>query len=234
MSFFLKDQLCEWVSENGIINNCSNSLTTLFTRSNGCTYWKGDYRLLCVQYKSNGLFALFGIPQFELLNTVLPLESFLGKDSEALTEQFIGCENIHQMGDIMNRYLTKKLLLRKQKMHTVTIAMLTNQLLNSNGLMSLERLSTLANMSFRNFERCFTYEVGLPPKLFSRITRFYHAVEFKMLHPEKTWTEVAYLNGYYDQAHFIKESKMFCAKSPEELFNTTPPPNEKFIELRDA
>lgn len=231
MSFFLGEQLCEWESENGILSSRSNSLTTLFTRTNGCSYWKGNYKIFFVQCKSNGLFAIFGIPQIELINSVLPLDNFLGNDGNLLTEQLAGCEDIYRMGEIMNLYLTNKLAVHKHKTHTMTIAGLTNKLLSHKGQMSLDKLCSYSNMSFRNFERRFTEEVGMPPKLFSRITRYYYAVESKMLHPERSWTEIAYLNGYYDQAHFIKESRMFSDKSPEELFNTTPPPDEKFIDL---
>ncbi len=55
MTFFLKDQYCDMESTDGkSLGKYSNSLTTLFTKSNGCSYWKGNYRVLCVQFKSNG------------------------------------------------------------------------------------------------------------------------------------------------------------------------------------
>ncbi len=55
----------------------------------------------------------------------------------------------------------------------------------------------------------------------------------KMLQPEKSWTDITYENGYYEQSHFIKEVNLFSGKSPEELFNTTPPPKEKVTELTE-
>ena len=50
-----------------------------------------------------------------------------------------------------------------------------------------------------------------------------------MLHPEKSWTDITYEGGYYDQAHFIKETKTLSSKTPDELFKYTPPPVENFI-----
>ena len=90
-------------------------------------------------------------------------------------------------------------------------------------------LSSYANMSFRTFERRFLDEVGMPPKLYARITRFNNALENKMLHPYKRWTDITYENGYFDQAHLIKEVIMFSSKTPEELFRDTPPPPEDYI-----
>ncbi len=235
MTFFLKDQFCDIVNAEGNrTRKCSNSLTTIFTKNNGCGYWQGDYKVFCVQFKSNGLFAIFGIPQRLMMDAIYPLEDLLADDSKLLTEKFAGCADVHQMSDIMNSYLIKKLLSQKHKSHTITMAMVSNEILKYKGRIIIDRLSEVANMSFRNFERRFIDEIGMPPKLYARITRFYYAVMNKMLHPEKSWTDITYENGYYDQAHFIKEVKMFSAKSPEEFFSTTPPPKEKFTEMLES
>jgi AraC-like DNA-binding protein len=229
MSFFLKDKFCDIENAEGITAKHSNSLTTPFTKSNGCGYWKGDYKMLCIHFKSNGIFAIFGIPQRLLLDTILSLDSFLGMDNAILTEQFAACKDIQQMGNIMNEYLTRKMLLQKHKAYTIPMARLSGEILKNKGIVSIDALVLLANMSFRNFERRFVDEVGMPPKLYARITRFYNAIENKMLHPYKRWIDIANENGYYDQAHFIREVREFSDKTPEELFKDTPPPPEKFI-----
>jgi AraC-like DNA-binding protein len=84
-------------------------------------------------------------------------------------------------------------------------------------------------MSIRNFERKFIDEVGMSPKLYSRITRFFYTVENKMMYPQRKWTSIAHDSGYFDQAHFIRECKEFSSRTPEELFMVTPPPPEKFV-----
>src|ERR1700709_1892766 len=71
MTFFLKDKFCEIRDNSGRSQGrSSNALCTLFTQSQGCTYWKGDYIVFCVQLKSNGLSAIFGIPQKILINAI--------------------------------------------------------------------------------------------------------------------------------------------------------------------
>ena len=133
------------------------------------------------------------------------------------------------MAKYMNAYLTKKLLCQKHKIYTSIIANIIDIILHYKGVVSLDKLALYANMSFRNFERRFVNEVGMPPKLYARITRFYNALENKMLHPNKSWVEITYENGYYDQAHFIKEVKIFSSRTPDELFKYTPPPTESFM-----
>lgn len=145
------------------------------------------------------------------------------------TEQLESSKNITEMGLHMNTYLTKMLICQKPKYHTTTIASISNIISGYKGIVSIDSLAYHANMSFRAFERKFAAEVGITPKLYARVTRFYNALENKMLHPHKRWTDIVYENGYFDQAHFIKEVKTFSSKTPDELFKYTPPPKENFI-----
>ena len=232
MTFFLENKFCDLTDNAGNFQRkASNSLCTLFTEPQGCTYYKGNYSIFCVQFKSNGIFAIFGIPQKILINAIFPLEDILGdKNNLLLTEQFQSSSDIFEMATYMNAFLVKMYLGQKHKVYTSIIANIANLLLHYKGVVSLDTLAHHGSMSVRNFERRFINEVGISPKLYARITRFYNALENKMLHPHKNWTEIAYDNGYYDQSHFIKEVKLFSSKSPDELFKHTPPPTESFIE----
>ena len=185
--------------------------------------------IFCVQFKSNGLFAILGIPQKELINSILALDEILGSDNNQLTEQLEASINILGMGKLMDDYFSCRYLGKKHKEYTNIIAITSDVILKNKGRVSLALLSGFANMSLRNFERRFLDEVGVPPKFYARITRFNNALENKMLHPDKRWIDIAYENGYFDQAHLIKEVQMFSSKSPEELFRNSPPPSEAFL-----
>ena len=230
ITFFLKEKFCDLRDNSGLmLRRLSNSLTTFFTESQGCCYFKGEYALFHVQIKCNGLYAIFGIPQKILINTIIPLDNILDKDYKLLTEQMESSNDVFEMGRVMDAYLIKMLLSRKHKIYTPTIAHISNAIFRNKGIVVLDKLASTSNMSFRNFERRFTDEVGMSPKLYARITRFYNALENKMLHPYKRWIDIAYEHGYFDQAHFIREVKGFSTKTPEELFRDTPPPSENFI-----
>jgi len=230
MTFFLKERFCVVISESGYVrDNISNSLTTFFTEPNGYVCWKGSYVLMCVQFKANGFFALFGVPQQELINNTFAAGDFLGNDSNLMTEQLAACKDINAMGNCLDDFFIKKLLRQKHSYYTNTIAHISNIILHEKGVVSLDGLAYHANMSIRTFQRRFLDEVGMSPKLYARITRFHHAVDSKMLHPHISFTAIAYECGYYDQAHFIKECREFSKKTPEELFKYTPPPTEKYV-----
>lgn len=229
LTFFLKDQFCTVEDTSKRISRYSTSLVSFITQPSGCVYYKGNFSLFSVQLKVNGVFAIFGIPQKLLTNTIISADCVLGNDSSLLTEQLESCKTIFEMSRYMNIYLAKKLLQQKHNYYTNTLASVSNIIFENRGIVSVDSLSRYANMSFRNFERRFTEEVGMPPKLYVRITRFFNALENKMLYPYKKWTDIAYENGFFDQAHLIREVKAFSYKTPEELLTDSPPPKE-FIE----
>ena len=73
-------------------------------------------------------------------------------------------------------------------------------------------------MSVRTFERRFIEQVGISPKLYSKLLRFNDASLMKSMHPEKSWTSIAYECNYYDQMHLIKDFKQFSGYTPTEFF----------------
>lgn len=81
------------------------------------------------------------------------------------------------------------------------------------GTISIKDLGSEINYSPRYLRLLFEEYVGLPPKLFSRITRFQYALQHLLNHQsaESPWDQDS---GYYDQAHFIREFKKFGSLSP--------------------
>ena len=231
MTFFLKDQYNRVVDKTGKVERkMSSALVSLFTESQGCAYYAGDFSLLSVQFKSNGFFAVFGVPQRILINSFIPLEDILGKNDYSLIKEKLQSSNrIAEMGNHLDAYFTQRLFAQKHKHYTGVIAGTSNSIFKHKGLVSVDSLACNANMSMRNFERRFVDEVGMSPKLYIRITRFFTALENKMMHPQKNWTAISHEGGYFDQAHFIKECREFSSRSPEELFQVSPPPKESFV-----
>ncbi len=232
MTFFLKDQYCTRINADGKTRkHISNSVCNLFTGYQGYLQWQGDYEMLSVQFISNGIYAVLGIPQHLLTNSIPVIADLLGNDDTILTEQLASCSNIVQMSRYLDDYFINTMLHQRHSYYTHTIAHCSGIILHNNGMVSLSGLAYHANMSIRNFERRFVQEVGLPPKLYARITRFYKTIEDKMLHPHKSFTAIAHEGGYFYQAHFIKDCKEFASATPEELFKHTPPPTETFIAI---
>ncbi|WPU97421.1 AraC family transcriptional regulator [Mucilaginibacter sp. cycad4] len=86
-------------------------------------------------------------------------------------------------------------------------------------------ISNRYNISARHLNTLFSQCTGLPPKLFYKINRFQHSLNLVSSSEEKL-TNVAYSAGYFDQAHFIKEFKLFTGFTPNAFAAQASPINQ--------
>jgi len=77
--------------------------------------------------------------------------------------------------------------------------------------------------SQRRFIQLFSNEVGLTPKLFSRVCRFQNIIQTAHAQNEVNWAAVALDCGYYDQAHFIHDFHSFPGITPSEYMERKTP-----------
>ena len=73
------------------------------------------------------------------------------------------------------------------------------------GAIRIDELADYSALSVRQFERRFTADIGMSPKLFARISRFQMALDAKRLEPDHSWLTVAHELGYHDQMHMIRD-----------------------------
>lgn len=71
-----------------------------------------------------------------------------------------------------------------------------------------------SGLSQRQFECKFIEQVGVSPKLYSRIIRLNYALQVKVTRPHLSWTDVTYEAGYFDQMHLVKDFKSLAGETP--------------------
>lgn len=69
-------------------------------------------------------------------------------------------------------------------------------------------------VSQRTFINRFAREVGMTPKLYSRVRRFNRAVRMVHGKSEVDWSDVALACGYFDQPHLIRDFHAFAGMTP--------------------
>jgi AraC-like DNA-binding protein len=115
----------------------------------------------------------------------------------------------------MNRIVEFYLLKRVEKLKPLLpVDRAMSELVKSQGKMPMDEIAALACMSLRQFERKCHERLGMSPKQYATLIRFCKAYQMKELFPQKTWTEIAYHSGYYDQMHFIRDFKRFAGITP--------------------
>ncbi|WP_316802424.1 helix-turn-helix transcriptional regulator [Pedobacter nototheniae] len=87
---------------------------------------------------------------------------------------------------------------------------------SNNQFLSIEMLSKHLDISDTTLFRLFKNHLGQNPKSYLKTIRFRNVLT-EVIDHKNSLTEIAYLNEYYDQAHFIKDFKKFSGLSPKGL-----------------
>lgn len=88
----------------------------------------------------------------------------------------------------------------------------------SKGQITMANIAKTLGYSERHCRKKFTSYYKIPPIKYSRIIRFQNSLN--MLLYEKTKKNISYIaheNGYYDEAHYINDFKLFTNTSPYEF-----------------
>ncbi len=174
----------------------------------------GTVESFAIFFQPTGLHSLFAAPMNELTNTDHDARAVLGIWVHELEQRLSESRSFEERIRIANTFFLSRCSTLPSPNGITAAAM---SILYRRGSIQVPALAQGAGMSTRQFERRFTREIGLPPKLYARIARFESALESKALSTADTWTNVANRLGYFDQMHMIKDFKEFSGDVPTSL-----------------
>jgi transcriptional regulator GlxA family with amidase domain len=118
--------------------------------------------------------------------------------------------------EIIESFLLDKL--KTEKAYDELAKTSVELLLKSKGQVTIEALAGQMQTSRRQLERRFSTVIGLSPKQLSKIIRLQATLKMMEQKQFTSLTALAYENGYFDQAHFIKDFKEFTGLSPKQFY----------------
>jgi len=83
-----------------------------------------------------------------------------------------------------------------------------------NGDIAVSELCSAVGMSERHLRRQFKIITGVSPKNYCKILQFNAVFDALKTGNKETLYDLALMNGYYDQAHFINDFKAYLGNSP--------------------
>jgi AraC-like DNA-binding protein len=197
---------------------------------NACTKTlQGTLHLLLINLKPFAFNTLFKIPMNKFVDRVMDLESIIGKDGRYVTEQIFTASTIEQRIRILNDFLIKQF--RKSDQPAANGIDHALQLINQYaGNISITDLAEKSYVTERTLRRYFEERVGVNPKLYSKLLRFGKVIGLIEKGVIKTWRDIPFDFGYFDQSHFIRDFKQFSGKTPTEYY----PQNNPMHQLLDG
>lgn len=85
--------------------------------------------------------------------------------------------------------------------------------------LSVQAVADAHRVSLRTVQRRFLTQVGVSPKMFSRIVRF-HRVCLAWRHEPDSLARVAADCGYYDESHLVRDFRAFVGEPPASFLNS--------------
>jgi len=157
----------------------------------------------------------------ELTNRAIALDEILGSGAGALTTALHDAPTWNARFDLLDRAIAGRLGLSRPVSREMVWTW--SRIVDTGGQVSIGSLSAELGWSRRRFAEQFREDVGLAPKVFARVLRFHRAVESLKAPEPRTLSDVALDCGYYDQAHFDRDFRLFAGVTPTELVRTLRP-----------
>lgn len=176
----------------------------------------GPSGMIAARFLPDGLGHFLSQPLSELDNKAVSLENIFGQKGIDLENAILAASHTNERIQVLEKFLASLLT------ESVAIDKITRTcvdvILRSQGQVAVSELANRMNTYRRNLERRFSSRIGISPKQLSRIIRLQSAL--KMLEQGQcgNLTSLAYENGYFDQAHFIRDFREFTDSSPRSFY----------------
>ena len=192
-------------------------------------YLSSEYLMFRIHFHPGALYRLLGIPLSEFTDTWFDAESVISREILEVNDQLSNCLEYAQMVAVVEQYLLRKIKhvqAVKHALDKIATCIYTNP-----SQFSLDWLANQSCLCPRQFNRKFTERMGVGPKLYSRIVRFYRAYQYKEFHIKNDWLTVALLFGYTDYQHMVKDFKQFAQVTPNLWINEDNKSPERILQL---
>jgi len=173
----------------------------------------GKSGVIGVKFWPAGLWSLFGWSMKTFTNDECALED-IHRDAPTIMRAFEEAGNNAQRITVLENFFLRNLSSAKRFPGMEALL----KIVNSDGGLSIRKLSSDVKISPRRLQRIFNEAVGISPKVYQRLIRFNHS--YALLQQSAiSKTEASYLCGYFDQSHFNQDFKSFTGEDPSSYFS---------------
>jgi len=176
--------------------------------------------MMGVHFKPGGASAFMHLPASELRDQVVELDLLWGRTAWDWRDRLLAAPNPAAKFRVLEQFLLDRLLTsgpasdRRKR-----VAWALERFDQHGGVGSIRAVADRLGVSHKHFVEEFRREVGLTPKLFCRIRRFQDVLARISTGKVVEWADVACDCGYFDQAHFINDFRVFSGMNASAYLN---------------
>lgn len=185
-----------------------------------------SFRVLGVRLRPAGAYSLFGVPLRELTGATVDMHDVIGSEARRLAERLDEVGSAEARVRLLGRWIADRLV-----GHPSTdpcVAYTVSEIERTGGKAPIANILERIGASPKRVTRLFEEQVGVKPKLFSRIVRF-RGLAAALRAGADSFSQMALAHGYYDQSHMNADFREFAGMSPSQFLAATPYPESRSL-----
>ncbi len=178
----------------------------------------GESGAIAITFYPGAAANFFDLPLIELEGKSIHLEDIAKGKTHSTEEQLAEAATLQERIRIIENFLLKRLCptpAQDMKLIRQGVGIVKN----FKGQIKATELAQKLCTTPKTLERKFALYVGNTPKQFIKIIRFHEAITTITSIKPGQLTQHALENGYYDQAHFIRDFKAYSGYTPKEMIS---------------
>lgn len=170
--------------------------------------------MMVIYFKKGRAHPFFPVPMSEIADCVLDADLLWGRRFGWLREMILETQGLARKFLVIEEFLLRQFQSKLDQNPAVDFAV--DQIVSTPNQISLGKLNDSLGYSQKHFISLFKRQVGITPKAYLRIMRFQKAINEIEQVQTVEWAAIAQDCGFYDQAHLIKDFRVFSGLTPEE------------------
>jgi AraC-like DNA-binding protein len=173
---------------------------------------RADVDVIGVHFRPGGGAALLGLPANELTDRHVSLEDLWGAWAREVRMQLVEASTPQAKLELLERILLQRL--REATLVHPAISFALRDIRSAPEEVRIGKLQQATGYSARRFTTLFVRDVGLTPKMYSRLQRMRSVVEHVARTAQVDWAQFASEHGYFDQSHLTRDFREFTGCTP--------------------
>jgi len=167
-----------------------------------------------IVFQPGGFASLFKVPAAALTNEAFDGADVLGQPVRELYARLGEVSAFAARVQVADAMLAR---LRPEREALSPVVRTALAMIRSSGSIRVDALARHSGLGVRQFERRFSGEIGVAPKLYARILRFESALQRRAAAPATRWTDIAHELGYHDQMHMVHDFTRLSGDTPQAI-----------------
>jgi AraC-like DNA-binding protein len=172
--------------------------------------------IMGAHFRPGGAFPFLGAQAGEVADLHVNLQDLWGPAAKELRERLCVLATPELRFRLLEEALTAHLFCSLE--HHGAVKFSLDLFARADAGLTVREVAERVGLSQRRLIEVFTAQVGMTPKLFTRVQRFQRARALIHHIDEPDWPQLAVDCGYFDQSHLIRDFRAFAGLSPTSYF----------------